>query len=88
MLVKAVHRLERFDDGVARRDLHPQCGAQLRHHRRGFDAMADDIADDEYQPIPEGDGIEPVATGRGVLRGDEVLRGDVGTGNDGHRRGQ
>ena len=88
MFVEAVDRLERFGDGVPRRDLHPQRGAQLRHHRRGFDAMADDVADDEHQPIPEGYRVKPVAAGRGVLRGDEVLRGDVGAGNDGHRRGQ
>ena len=50
--------------------------------------MADDVADDENQAIPEGDRIKPVATGGRVLCGDEVLGGDVGTGNDGHRRRQ
>ena len=50
--------------------------------------MTDDIADDEHQPIPEGHRIEPVAAGRGVLRGHQVLRRHVDTGKDGHRRGQ
>jgi hypothetical protein len=36
------------------------------------------------QSIPDGYRIKPVATGPGVLSSDEVLRGDVRTGNDGH----
>ena len=88
MFAETVHCFERFGDRAPSQDLHPQRGAQLRHHRRGFDPVADHVADDENQPILQGDRIKPVAAGRCVLRGDEVLCGHVGTGNDGHRRGQ
>ncbi|CFR89896.1 Uncharacterised protein [Mycobacterium tuberculosis] len=50
--------------------------------------MAHDVANDEHQPIPEGQRVEPVAAGRGILGGDQVLGGYVGAGNHGHRRGQ
>ena len=50
--------------------------------------MADDVADDEHQPISESYRVKPVPAGRGVLRGDEVIRGDVGTGDHRHGRGQ
>jgi hypothetical protein len=83
VFMEAVHRLERVDDGVAGRNLHPQRGAQLVHRRGGFDAVADDVAHDKDQSIPEGYRVKPVAAGRGVLRGDEVLRGDVGPGTTG-----
>ena len=86
--MEPVDRLERFDDAVSRRDLHPHGGPQLRHHRRGLDAVTDHVADDQDQPIPEGNRIEPVASGGGVLGGDQVFRRDVGAGNDRHRRGQ
>lgn len=88
MLVEAVDRLERFGDRVSRQDLHPQRGAQLGHHRGRFHPMADDVTDDEHQPIPERDRIEPVAAGRGVLRGHQILRGHIRAGGHRHRRCQ
>ena len=88
MFVEAIHRLERLDDRPAGQNLHPERGAQLRHHSGGFDAVADDVADNKHQPILECYRVKPVATRCGVLRGDEVFRGDIGARNDGNGRGQ
>ena len=88
MFMEAIHRLERLDDRPAVQDLHPERGAQLRHRGGGLDTMADDVADNQHQPVLKGYRVKPVATGRGVLRGDEVFRGDVGAWDDGNGRGQ
>lgn len=85
MLVEVVERLQRCGDRASGGDLHAQRGAQLRHHRGGFDTVAHDVADDDHQAVAEGQGIEPVPAGRSVFGGDEVLGGDIGAGN--HRNG-
>ena len=49
-----------------------QYGAQLSHHRRGADAVADHVAGHQRDPAVGADhGVEPVAAGGGV-RGQEV----------------
>ena len=72
MYKRQIHCLERLDDRPAGQHLHPERGAQLRHRRGGFDTMADDVADNQHQPVLKGYRVKPVATGRGVLRGDEM----------------
>ena len=50
--------------------------------------MADDVTDDEHQPISEGQCVEPIAARRGVFSGHQVLRSDVDAGKDGYGRGE
>src|ERR1700749_514269 len=50
--------------------------------------MANDVADNENKPTAEGYRIEPVPARRGVLRGDEIVGADLGSGYDGYRSGE
>ena len=60
----AVERVEQRARGQAGRRERADRAAQLAHHRRGLDAVPDDVADDEADRRPlvaEPEGVVPVA---------------------------
>lgn len=73
-----VEGLEGGDDGGGAEQLLVQDGAELAHHRRRTDTVADHVTHDEGDAaVGSDDGVEPVAAGCGALGRQEVPRGDV-----------
>ena len=73
-----VYRGEAFGDTSTGEKVQSNRGSQLSHHRRGLDAVPDDVADDEKDAAGmSGHRLEPVAAGPGVLGGHQIFGRDV-----------
>ncbi len=74
-------------DVVAGQQCHPNRSPKLSHHRRSFDTVPDNVADDQKDTsVVAGHRLEPVTAGAGVLGSHQVFGSNVGASQHRQRR--